>query len=141
MILSPAALRSFRFQSTFPHGERHGTPGIEEDSSPVSIHVPARGTTIYLSKGDFIMMVSIHVPARGTTKLGECLNKCILVSIHVPARGTTGLVNVLIEIDGVSIHVPARGTTYGDDRIIENDYGFNPRSRTGNDRFCQSWRL
>ena len=57
-----------------------------------------------------------------------------IVSIHVPARGTTILFCSPYISFTVSIHVPARGTT----RVYSTGYrmvrGFNPRSRTGNDR-------
>ena len=99
----------------------------------VSIHVPARGTTLNDVLSDVYSIVSIHVPARGTTLPYELfiiltfcfnprsregndgkkmkLNRLIKVSIHVPARGTT---KYELYADGstlVSIHVPARGTT------------------------------
>ena len=38
-----------------------------EEMTKVSIHVPARGTTVALPKYYLDKLVSIHVPARGTT--------------------------------------------------------------------------
>ena len=77
----------------------------------VSIHVPARGTTMEQAtvvertmgfnprsrKGNDEkakavyeeQCVSIHVPARGTTKFEFYFSISYVVSIHVPARGTT----------------------------------------------------
>ena len=78
----------------------------------VSIHVPARGTTIPIDGLCGKTDVSIHVPARGTTSAGVMIygkSKC--VSIHVPARGTTLSGFPSERHRKVSIHVPARGTT------------------------------
>ena len=60
-------LISYLFQSTFPQGERLQVVGSGGQLNSVSIHVPARGTT--LDDGDVLVIdtVSIHVPARGTT--------------------------------------------------------------------------
>ncbi len=55
--------------------------------------------------------ISIHVPARGTTVFGSGGTDDAGISIHVPARGTTDDAGEVKEIDGISIHVPARGTT------------------------------
>ena len=78
----------------------------------VSIHVPARGTTAYLSYVTAQDPVSIHVPARGTTRENSGYNNTLDVSIHVPARGTTA--------DGMN-------------SMADDTTGFNPRSRKGND--------
>ena len=88
---------------------------IYNEFNPVSIHVPARGTTVFeggqgllldqfqstfphgerrqdVSMGVMSHLVSIHVPARGTTTLCICGAFFLYaVSIHVPARGTTSI--------------------------------------------------
>ena len=99
------------FQSTFPHGERQTELRYFPDLKRVSIHVPARGTTITGGQNNEQNHVSIHVPARGTTKAEENRQQARKVSIHVPARGTTYSVIILDRQQEVSIHVPARGTT------------------------------
>ena len=99
------------FQSTFPQGERLRDNNICPLVIPVSIHVPARGTTVCLALAVRRLRVSIHVPARGTTyEVGEG-QQTLLVSIHVPARGTTDIFHQFEIARDVSIHVPARGTT------------------------------
>ena len=101
-----------------------------------------------------LCVVSIHVPARGTTIQGLLIAVCDYVSIHVPARGTTVVFYALQAILQVSIHVPARGTTrklveeyrlwkfqstfpQGERHILSTaphpGLSFNPRSRKGND--------
>ena len=99
----------------------------------VSIHVPARGTTLLYICSCIIMTVSIHVPARGTTTQKHLRYRSQTVSIHVPARGTTSHIeeqerhkkfqstfpqgerqpqmHINRPESWVSIHVPARGTT------------------------------
>ena len=57
------------------------------------------------------------------------------VSIHVPARGTTNAARNKGHGRRVSIHVPARGTTEFDMEILSIVWGFNPRSREGNDGY------
>ena len=100
------------FQSTFPRGER---PGLLEKMGKkinVSIHVPARGTTVAATVDliDRIMFQS-------TFPRGE-------------RRGALGCIP---EKKGVSIHVPARGTTRMDATYSSASTCFNPRSREGND--------
>ena len=100
----------FQFQSTCPHGarppERIAFPGAE-----ISIHVPARGTTMLKSMQKAGLVISIHVPARGTTLL---LWRTILQISDFNPRARTG-------------HDPGplrRGAAAWD---------FNPRARTGHD--------
>ena len=99
----------------------------------VSIHVPARGTTILhcarLSKtlfqstfphGERLAQCANFIVSKlfqSTFPHGERPGQlCELfhgqrVSIHVPARGTTITVSEIYRVIDVSIHVPARGTT------------------------------
>ena len=80
----------FLFQSTSPRGERQKIGGINRENHGISIHVPARGTTLppyharpcyqfqstsprgerpsWLASGAVPGTISIHVPARGTTR-------------------------------------------------------------------------
>ena len=58
------------FQSTFPRRERPSRSISMACAMAVSIHVPAKGTTItFFVSFIFIIDVSIHVPAKGTTEL------------------------------------------------------------------------
>ena len=41
--------------------------GGKDTGSPISIHVPARGTTSLCAPYGTLVNISIHVPARGTT--------------------------------------------------------------------------
>ena len=145
------------FQSTFPHGERRYPVLCRPVRKEVSIHVPARGTTVHGEDLHAALSVSIHVPARGTTCLHRRFYNLQIVSIHVPARGTTELCQFTeSNTRNVSLHVPARGTTaistkngykansfqstfpHGERHsffFVFRFYlkSFNPRSRTGND--------
>ena len=127
------------FQSTFPQGERRIREVTAYENTLVSIHVPARGTT----RAGFLPPpshpVSIHVPARGTTAVGDPSVSSLVVSIHVPARGTTFRRNATPALSRVSIHVPARGTTRSVLRVWRQYQGFNPRSRKGNDCQCSAF--
>ena len=123
------------FQSTFPHGERRSAVSRAVSGDDVSIHVPARGTTVATAASDFAM--SSFNP-RSRTGNDNPLNFCLHildVSIHVPARGTTLSCVLFPDVPmfqstfphgerpisnlpshfhlHVSIHVPARGTTPG----------------------------
>ena len=128
---------------------------------PVSIHVPARGTTS-ASMGDIRSPPSFNPRSREGNDLhhlqfwrfictsfnprsreGNDTNRALLctckrVSIHVPARGTTFLVTHWTYVPVVSIHVPARGTTRYAISGKHDRQGFNPRSREGNDFFISS---
>ncbi len=69
--------------------------------------------------------ISIHVPARGTTLPKNRLYKTLEISIHVPARGTTGFFYSKSRFFVISIHVPARGTTANISNIItQNNHTF-----------------
>ena len=123
------------FQSTSPQGERPRSFTLYLTIWYISIHVPARGTTILDRVHMPHTQISIHVPARGTTKASGFVNALdkfqstspqgerlawerdydtyIRISIHVPARGTTTEGESSRSGGGISIHVPARGTTHG----------------------------
>ena len=64
------------FQSTFPHGERRRYRVSDGPHRHVSIHVPARGTTMLNAGSTALPYVSIHVPARGTTFAGWNSSLC-----------------------------------------------------------------
>ena len=121
----------------------------------ISIHVPARGTTLITAIFMWSLLfqstsprggrrqentlnpagnwISIHVPARGTTQNRDmdCLG--VQISIHVPARGTTRGIRWRCLIRSISIHVPARGTTFRCAVTIVDGVDFNPRPREGDD--------
>ena len=79
---------------------------------PISIHVPAWGTTISKLTKDSILDISIHVPAWGTTGL--------------PARPA---------IKGPDFNPRSRvGNDMGCPGDQDETINFNPRSRVGNDR-------
>ena len=168
----------WRFQSTFPHGERQCCAGATGRRKKCFNPRSRTGNDSQILVLRYPEKVSIHVPARGTTLLADC-NRAIFkrfnprsrtgndaggvshkrrafagfnprsrtgndgfkatkegnqyVSIHVPARGTTQGVHGRNSADAVSIHVPARGTTNVPGEARQTIAGFNPRSRTGND--------
>ena len=100
------------FQSTRPRGARRSTYQLMGDTTPVSIHAPARGATWFTTKVTRSYSVSIHAPARGATyflvihkhqrvlfqstrprgarrRHAVCRASPVVVSIHAPARGAT----------------------------------------------------
>ena len=125
------------------------------DKSPVSIHVPARGTTLdYKNPDAYTSWFQSTFPQGERPLPSSCLQR-VLFSFNPRSRKGNDAAETLIEsILNVSIHVPARGTTkhfaetvnpggfqstfpqgerpnYQEEALI--DYGFNPRSRKGND--------
>ena len=56
------------FQSTHPHGVRHGDFGRAALVVKVSIHAPTRGATIRNLSNLLLFGVSIHAPTRGATE-------------------------------------------------------------------------
>ena len=121
------------FQSTFPRGERRIDPQLVPGGNPVSIHVPARGTTFRRNATPALSRVSIHVPARGTTvhqlevkrfergfnpRSREGNDSLRLLGVEsdefqstFPRGERPEPVVEDFSIHAVSIHVPARGTT------------------------------
>ena len=121
------------FQSTFPQGERLRDNNICPLVIPVSIHVPARGTTVCLALAVRRLRVSIHVPARGTTyEVGEG-QQTLLVSIHVPARGTTCRTDSMLRCRVCFNPRSRKGNDTCHMQSSAHTIGFNPRSRKGND--------
>ena len=83
-----------KFQSTFPHGERRATGHI--DTGTILSFNPRSRTGNDAGVADDLRQlveVSIHVPARGTTMLLHVEGYTKSVSIHVPARGTTAIIH------------------------------------------------
>ncbi len=100
------------FRSTRPHGARHLRRAVGKRRLNVSIHAPAWGATLELTKRDLErLQVSIHAPAWGAT----------------PPRNTDPARH------RVSIHAPAWGATGQTDRRYELRSGFDPRARMGRD--------
>ena len=128
------------FQSTFPRGERqnvcrlflifcHFNPRSRVGNDaialippiipPISIHVPAWGTTEPELLSIIIFLISIHVPAWGTTFSQYQVHSLYSISIHVPAWGTTFYSSEMSEEWKISIHVPAWGTTKMRDMLLK----------------------
>ncbi len=150
------------FQSTFPQGERPDRYTCSDPYRPcfnprsrkgndtigrqsllrfgVSIHVPARGTTLSSASAalhnkfqstfpqgerlisppsyNFSKKVSIHVPARGTTEFVITFKFCPYSFNPRSRKGNDDDLTKRLELEWVSIHVPARGTTaYADDPV------------------------
>ena len=77
------------FQSTRPRGARLNLEVTYPETTPVSIHAPARGATESFLCIVFDTHVSIHAPARGATESFLFIVFDTHVSIHAPARGAT----------------------------------------------------
>ncbi len=105
------------FQSTRPHGARHGGGVHLEHVAHVSIHAPARGAT---SGGRCTRPSRSRFNPRARTGRD---NGCALadggshVSIHAPARGATPGPRHPRPLRAVSIHAPARGATWSALRV------------------------
>ena len=100
------------FSSLFPRVERRCESNFLWPVKAVSIHVPARGTTVGTMDMDEVKKFQSTFPRGERLARAAQLERRQGVSIHVPARGTTYFQrNNIIYID-VSIHVPARGTTW-----------------------------
>ena len=84
---------------------------IQVTSNHVSIHVPARGTTVLSSHALAVSPRFNPRSRKGNDALDHSVHRDGFVSIHVPARGTTVSHEEAGEEIYVSIHVPARGTT------------------------------
>ena len=123
---------------------------------PISIHVPARGTTPEVKDAVCAAAISIHVPARGTTTrplkryrkythfnprsregndwIIACLQRVRVLFQSTFPRGERPLAGNIYAVNvPISIHVPARGTTIFTVQITIVNINFNPRSREGND--------
>ena len=125
-----------RFQSTRPHGARHGNTLDHILVFLVSIHAPARGATDASIRAIHSVIVSIHAPARGATFVRPSYD-CHRYGFNPRARTGRDMSRSML-VDArhcmVSIHAPARGATRT--LIASSDQhacGFNPRARMGRD--------
>ena len=59
--------------------------------TPISIHAPAKGATLYQMQKRLNLAISIHAPAKGATlyQMQKRLN--LEISIHAPAKGATNV--------------------------------------------------
>ena len=126
------------FQSTPPHGGRHGDLRPQASTSDgVSIHAPARGATsgtYHQGRGVGGRSFNPRPRTGGDYKAGvEVGGTLAIVSIHAPARGATPFNNRRIHVLKVSIHAPARGATWNGPSRSSPENCFNPRPRTGGD--------
>ena len=85
------------FQSTHPHGVRHGGFYRLKPTPRVSIHAPTWGATELPEEFVNYMTVSIHAPTWGATM--PCLYVYTLtnVSIHAPTWGATSIWSIRTE--------------------------------------------
>ena len=79
------------FQSTPPHGGRHGYKCLILQYLEVSIHAPARGATLGASGINRILLFQSTPPHGGRPALCLIVASDSGVSIHAPARGATRL--------------------------------------------------
>ena len=88
--------------------------GVEDGGAKVSIHAPAWGATMIVSKTSTrVLIVSIHAPAWGATKGQVEGVHNVIVSIHAPAWGATCCGHYAVTRQrNVSIHAPAWGATH-----------------------------
>ena len=122
------------FQSTRPHGARHGAQRLAAGLVQVSIHAPARGaTTTAEAAGPCLWSFNPRArtgrdqrwrPRRRRTR---CFNPRARTGRD---RGRSLGAGVM---DRVSIHAPARGATPGGSSGFPTRRSFNPRARTGRD--------
>ncbi len=110
---------------------------MSEVLGAVSIHVPARGTTLLFYDYDDPKAVSIHVPARGTTPPSSTLIGRFLFQSTFP-HGERPPDPFSFAASGYRFqstfpHGERRRRRVDPEPVI---YGFNPRSRTGNDTKC-----
>ncbi len=71
MIVVAVVVRPVKFQSTPPRGERPCELIRCGEVCGISIHAPARGATLGVSKTPTVGFISIHAPARGATLAGK----------------------------------------------------------------------
>ena len=131
---SSAAVSTFKFQSTLPHGERPAGIAFIELLQLISIHAPAWGATRNDAVNIRVRLISIHAPAWGATfsiitspgLLSDFNPRSRMgsdMSVTYPSRALTRfqstlphgerLVGIAGEnfINEISIHAPAWGAT------------------------------
>ena len=133
-------VREREFQSTLPHGERQEELIKEYKSIKVSIHAPARGATGSYWRPRPFRGVSIHAPARGATsasRFGTSTLQAFQSTLPHGERLSWSKFRYLL----TSCFNPRSRT--GSDRFgslyRRNREGFNPRSRTGSDFYFSLW--
>ena len=130
-VPDPVVLR--KFQSTFPRGERR----VNLSDFHAFCHFNPRSRVGNDFRQASIIVkrkISIHVPAWGTTPR-PLLYSCLTTYFNPRSRvGNDELYPVYYISISISIHVPAWGTTVVISWLRTGLIYFNPRSRVGNDR-------
>ncbi len=123
------------FQSTFPRRERRTAGRYTGEDDPVSIHVPAKGTT--LNRRMLVKKMTLFqstFPQRERPVDYEEWKGTKWFQSTFPRRERHPEIESTEYQHGVSIHVPAKGTTTCLEILFRVSGSFNPRSREGNDR-------
>ena len=144
----------WKFQSTFPRGERlytdmqklimfnfnprslvgnDGVPHEKLSDFKISIHVPSWGTTTVRQLPLPASPISIHVPSWGTTTFSVRMQELSEFQSTFPRGERPKLEMDVILSSSISIHVPSWGTTPVCLCSPNHPRYFNPRSLVGND--------
>ena len=99
----------YKFQSTFPRGERRLLVRLPDDLNNFNprSRVGNDNEDCRCESTDGFQSTF----PRGERRFRVVSNDEDLISIHVPAWGTTSRITVFVVINAISIHVPAWGTT------------------------------
>ena len=68
------------------------------EATPISIHAPAKGATVWDTRFPDTIEISIHAPAKGATSPVNPQPKQIKISIHAPAKGATAIFHKIINL-------------------------------------------
>ena len=123
-----------QFQSTFPRRERPSRDDHILFILPVSIHVPAKGTTSTIRRHGSDAGFQSTFPRRERRTEGAGYHPQAHVSIHVPTKGTTKL-SSFVAMSQQCFNPRSRegNDEHRKDAVLFWN-GFNPRSREGNDK-------
>ncbi len=94
-----------------PHAGDDGIYSIRRVLREISIHVPTRGTTMFVFPRVVNFIFQSTSPRGGRHPNLLLLFPASFISIHVPTRGTTNSSISDFNSAFISIHVPTRGTT------------------------------
>ena len=101
----------WRFQPTFPRGERlhlwlPGTSPIK-----ISTHAPTRGATTHRSYTASLLQDFNPRSHEGSDQFLLNMQEFYAISTHAPTRGATRLLQMQFWLPAISTHAPTRGAT------------------------------
>ena len=121
------------FQSTPPHGERHGVAYHDDSQIVFQSTLPAWGATFFFACSECFFNISIHTPRMGSDHPYLHVDQVQHISIHAPRMGSDPPIRAKMTTSHIFQSTPPHGERLTCFLIKAGLINFNPRPRMGSD--------